>query len=278
MVFCEASIEQIRTVVACLICFETITGLKVNLHKSSLFPVGTVPEIGVFAETVGCQLAELPTTYLGFLIGARSFNSAIWDPVISKVEKKVQNWKAKFLSFGGRVTLLKSVLSGLPIYFMSLLKAHVSVIKKLESLQNNFMWAGDLQEKKLHWVAWEVVKAPRGSGGLGIQDLKIMNNALLGKWAWRFAVVRVAWWRALIVTKCGAGRSDWYASWNEGSAGCSMWRWIVYSNSVFWRHGFLDPGGGLCDFWFDHWVRGGEVVCVFPEDCGCCPIFDFLCL
>ncbi|CAN1774496.1 Putative ribonuclease H protein At1g65750 [Linum perenne] len=131
---------------------------------------------------------------------------------------------------------------------MSLLKAPSLVIKKPEGLQNHFLWAGELQGNKLHWVAWDVVKAPRGSGGLGVQDLKIMNFALLGKWASRYAVERNAWWRSLIVAKCGVGRSEWCMSWNEGSAGCSMWRWIVSVSSVFWQYGFLDPGVGCVIF------------------------------
>ncbi|CAN1778684.1 Putative ribonuclease H protein At1g65750 [Linum perenne] len=146
----------------------------------------------MYAEIVGC-LAAFPTSYLGIPIGSKSFNSAIWDPVLDKMEKRVQTWKAKLLSFGGRVTLLKSVLSGLPIYFMSLFKAPSQVIKENREYTEAFLWASELQKNKLHWIAWEVVKAPRSKGGLGFQDLKSLNTALLGKWAWRFAVERNAW-------------------------------------------------------------------------------------
>ncbi|CAN0880911.1 hypothetical protein LINGRAHAP2_LOCUS13919 [Linum grandiflorum] len=46
-------------------------------------------------------------------------------------------------------------------------------------------------------------------GGLGIQDLKILNTALICKWGRRFVVERDAWWRRLIVLKCGKGPSVW---------------------------------------------------------------------
>ncbi|CAN1778682.1 Putative ribonuclease H protein At1g65750, partial [Linum perenne] len=128
-----------------------------------------------------------------------------------------------------------------------------------------FLWASELQKNKLHWIAWEVVKAPRSKGGLGFQDLKSLNTALLGKWAWRFAVERNAWWRSLMIAKCGGGKSEWQACWNEGAAGCSMWRWIILFSSFFWQHGFLDPGGGWCDFWFDFWVRGVRLCDSFPR-------------
>ncbi|CAN1782834.1 Putative ribonuclease H protein At1g65750 [Linum perenne] len=144
-------------------------------------------------------------------------------------------------------------------------KAPSHVIKRIESLQCRFLWAGDLQRDKIHWIAWDLVKSPRANGGLGVQDLKILNTALLGKWAWRFATERNAWWRTLLVVKCGLGRSDWQSSWNEGPAGCSIWKGIVSFNPVFWRHGFLDPGGGLCDFWSDYWIRGVRLCEAYPR-------------
>ncbi|CAN1252348.1 Putative ribonuclease H protein At1g65750 [Linum perenne] len=110
-----------------------------------------------------------------------------------------------------------------------------------------------------------MVKTSRPAGGLGVHDLKILNEALLAKWAWRFAVERNAWWRGLMIVKCGKGRSDWQTSWNVGSAGCSMWIWIARSCSLFWRHGYLDPGGGMCDFWSDVWIRGVRLGEEFPR-------------
>ncbi|CAN1356356.1 Putative ribonuclease H protein At1g65750 [Linum perenne] len=265
MVFCDATSYQVRSILASLVCFESITGLRVNLHKSSLFPVGIVSDASTFADIVGCQLSAFPTTYLGLPLGVKSFSEAIWDPVIVSMEKRVQSWKTRFLSFGGRIALLKSVLSGLPVYYMSLFKAPMKVVKKLESIQSRFMWAGDLQKGKVHWVAWDMVKTSKRLGGLGIHDLQILNNSLLCKWAWRFAVERVGWWRILLTSKCGVGRSEWQAGWNLGSTGCSIWRWIVPSSSLFWRYGFIDPGGGMCDFWFDLWVRGVRMCEEYPR-------------
>ncbi|CAN1121444.1 Putative ribonuclease H protein At1g65750, partial [Linum perenne] len=265
MVFCDATADQVSHVFAALICFECITGLKVNLHKSFMFAVGSVPEMARFAALVGCQVSVFPTYYLGLPLGVKSFSEIIWDPVLVSLEKKIQSWKTRFLSFGGRIALLKSVLSGLPIYFMSLFKAPAKVIKKLEAIQCRFLWTGDIQKGKVHWVAWDMVKTPKKLGGLGIQDLKILNDALLSKWVWRYAIERRAWWRSLLVAKCGIGRSVWRARWELGSTGYSIWRWIVPFNSLFWRHGFLDPGGGMCDFWFDCWVKGVRLCEVYPR-------------
>lgn len=41
------------------------------------------------------------------------------------------------------------------------------------------------QEKKIHLVDWNPVCQMKRNGGLGIRPLKIVNQALLGKWLWR---------------------------------------------------------------------------------------------
>ncbi|KAF5464295.1 hypothetical protein F2P56_014382 [Juglans regia] len=42
LVFCEATSSQIQTLRAMLLCFEVVSGLKVNLGKSEMVPVGVV--------------------------------------------------------------------------------------------------------------------------------------------------------------------------------------------------------------------------------------------
>ncbi|CAL1403953.1 unnamed protein product [Linum trigynum] len=81
-------------------------------------------------------------------------------------------------------------------------------------------------------------------GGLGVLDLRSVNRSLLGKWVWRFGVERDAWWRKMIVAKCGIGSLEWKPCWNLGSYGCSLWRTIVNESSHFWKVAYVDPGGG----------------------------------
>ncbi|CAN1753324.1 Putative ribonuclease H protein At1g65750 [Linum perenne] len=164
------------------------------------------------------------------------------------------------------MTMVKSVLSNLPIYYMSLFKALVEVIKQIERIQCRFLWEGCSDTKKFHLVSWDLVKASRERGGLGVLDLRSMNLALLGKWTWRFGMERNAWWRNLMVIKCGRGRSDWYATWDGSPSGWSVWKWIVKDSANLWKYGHIDPGGGWVSFWFDFWVSGGRCLSdLFPR-------------
>lgn len=55
-----------------------------------------------------------------FSLGAKAFSKLIWNLVLEKMSSKLVHWKGNYLSFGGKLVLLKSVLTSLPIYFLSL--------------------------------------------------------------------------------------------------------------------------------------------------------------
>ena len=87
-----------------------------------------------------------------------------------------------YLSKGGRITLIKSTLSSLPTYFLSLFPIPVAVASRIDKIQRDFLWGGLGEGKKFHLVNWSQVCQPIHSGGLGIRNLRIFNKALLGKW------------------------------------------------------------------------------------------------
>jgi hypothetical protein len=55
-----------------LICFELVSGLKVNLAKSILVPMGDVSNVGALVEVLGCEVGTLPIPYLGLPWGPGS--------------------------------------------------------------------------------------------------------------------------------------------------------------------------------------------------------------
>lgn len=78
--------------------------------------------------------------------------------MVEKCEKKFVNWRSQYLSLGGRLTLINSVLDAMPTYMMSLFPIPMSVSKKLDSTRRNFYWQGNGGgEKKYYLVEWDVV-------------------------------------------------------------------------------------------------------------------------
>ena len=114
-------------------------------------------------------------------VGANINRTKNWQPIIDRFRAKLCLWKAKTLSFGGRLTLIKSVLGNLPNYYLSLFKAPTGVMEKLETIRRRFLWGGGEDKRKIHWVAWDKVVAPKKKGGLGVGSIQAINIGLLVK-------------------------------------------------------------------------------------------------
>nr|GEZ55497.1 RNA-directed DNA polymerase, eukaryota, reverse transcriptase zinc-binding domain protein [Tanacetum cinerariifolium] len=87
---------------------------------------------------------------------------------------------------GGRFSLLKSVLTSISLYHMSLFKVPIGVLNHLESIRRNFFYGVDGSYRKLAWIGWNMVLTSKKNGGLGVSSFFAHNRALLFKWVWRF--------------------------------------------------------------------------------------------
>nr|GEZ80395.1 RNA-directed DNA polymerase, eukaryota [Tanacetum cinerariifolium] len=159
--------ENVNTLMLMLHCFFLSSGLKINVHKSSIFGIGVrSSHVNSMAARFGCTANSTPFTYLGVKVGTNMKRTSSWDVLVNKVTSKLSSWKPKTLSVGGRLTLIKSVLGAIPTYYMSLFKAPEGVIKRLESIRNSFFIGADLGEKKITWVSWRKTLSHKDRGGL----------------------------------------------------------------------------------------------------------------
>ncbi len=208
LILCGADSSQLWHLKSVFVWFQAISDLKVNLGKSELVPVGSVTNVEDLAGVLGCKVAELPMTYLGLPLGSSFKNPSIWNGIIEKMEQHLAGWKRMYLSKGARVTLIKSTLSNLPTYYLSLFPILVGVAHRIEKIQQDFLWGGLGEEFKYRLVNWDHVCEPICCGGLEIRNLVLFNQALLGKWLWRYASEKEALWRKLVESKYGGMWGD----------------------------------------------------------------------
>ena len=84
-----------------------------------------MPNLEALVGLLGCGQSSLPVKFK---------NLSVWNPILERMERRLAGWKRLYLSKGGKVTLIKSLLSSLPTYFLSLFPLPSKVAKRMEKL------------------------------------------------------------------------------------------------------------------------------------------------
>ena len=179
-------IQNVLALKSILRCYELASGLKVNFHKSRIGGIGVhFNDIERFSLILNCNTMTIPFTYLGVLARGNHRKIYFWQVMLRKLRKRLAIWKGRHISFAGRVTLIKSVISVIPLYFISIFKIPQSVLNTIVKIQRDFLWGWGFEGRKIAWVKWEQMCKPKEEGRLGLKDMRFFNFALLGKWKWR---------------------------------------------------------------------------------------------
>lgn len=261
ILFSEASVAQVRAIRGVLETFCTASGQKVSLEKSKIFFLNNVSRVlgNSISDESGIKSTKDLGKYLGMPVLHRRINKTTFGEILERASTKLSGWKEKTLSFTGRLTLTKAVLSSLPVHAMSSILLPQSTISQLDKISRSFLWGSTQEKKKQHLVAWKKVCSPKSEGGLGIRSAKHMNKSLIAKVGWRLLQDQSALWARVLRCKYKVG---------EVSDG----RWLIKKNtwSPTWMSivvGFIEvilhslswvPGDGteIC-FWEDKWLHGG---------------------
>ncbi|GKB58453.1 putative RNA-directed DNA polymerase, eukaryota, reverse transcriptase zinc-binding domain protein [Tanacetum coccineum] len=176
------STNDMHNIIRVLNVFYLASGLKNNINKSNVYSVRVfTKEVESIASFMGCSSGSLAFNYLGLPIGTNMNNVSRCNTLVDQFRAKLSSWKANLLSIGSHLTLLKTVLGSVGIYYMSIFKVPATINKLLESLRASFFWGGDNVQRKMVWIKWDSVLASNAHRGLGVGSLKSFNLALLQK-------------------------------------------------------------------------------------------------
>lgn len=170
-----------------------------------------------------------------------------------KVHKKLQGWREKTLSIAGKEVLLKTVVQSIPTYVMSCFELPKQLCLDIQQCMARFWWGAKGDERKIHWIAWEKLCAPKTEGGLGYRNLNLFNQALLAKQGWRLLTNPSS-----VAARVLKARYFPHSSFMEAVCQPGMsfsWRSILAGKTVLARGLRYQIGNG-CDvsIWDDPWL------------------------
>jgi len=170
VLFGEASTQQAQVIKDCLEDFCAWSGQKINTQKSSIY---FSPNTNEAMSVEICNVLNIArTTDFGCYLGVPTINgrvnSAMFQSVITRVDKRLAGWKARCLSLAGRLTLIQSTITAIPAYTMQAAKLPRSLCDQLDKKIRCFLWGGTNMQRKPHLVAWDEVTKEKTQGGLGL--------------------------------------------------------------------------------------------------------------
>jgi hypothetical protein len=235
--FANLDRQELHHINQLLKVFGDCSGLRVNLNKTEIFPIrcteATTAE--ALVDFPG-KILSFPGKYLGLPLHTRKLRRVDVQPLIDKIGGRLPGWKGKFLSSAGRETLVKSVLTSQPIYFLTVFPVQNWLIKQIDRLRRSFLWKGEEPEKVNGGhclVNWPTVCTPKEMGGLGILDLERLARALRLRWCWYQWKHEERPWVGLDIP-------------------CDKTDWELFNASTVVTVG----KGNKTNFWHSSWVNG----------------------
>ncbi|RVW49859.1 putative mitochondrial protein [Vitis vinifera] len=196
IIFCEAKKEALLHLGWVLFWFEAASGLKINLDKSMVIPVGEVDGVLDMAAEIGCRVGQLPTVYLGLPLEAPNRDVSAWDGVEERTRRRLSLWKRQYLSEGGRLTLIKSGVCGKEKGGLGLRK--ITILNK--ALLGKWIWRFACAKEEF-WK--KVLEAKYGKEEFGWRTRKA--NGAFGVGVWKEILKESTWCWENMGFKVGKG-------------------------------------------------------------------------
>ncbi|XP_022003085.1 uncharacterized protein LOC110900505 [Helianthus annuus] len=254
------SVQLIRSVLG---KFTSFSGLVPSLPKSTIFFCNVPCDVKTnILSFLPFREGTLPVRYLGVPLISTKLSFRDCRILVERMERKVDNWMTKTLSFAGRLQLINSVLAAMYTYWASVFILPMRIVKDLEKRMRRFLWNASYSRSTRSKVAWKDVCKPKEEGGLGIRSISDVNKALITSHIWSIITNRESLWVQWIHAYRLKGRNFW----DVQARGNLTWSWrkILAIRSLVRPYVWKSIGNGNgTNVWSDNW-------------CSCSPIRNFI--
>ena len=202
----------------------------------------------------------LPVRYLGLPL----LTKAMRKTLVEKIRSKINTWTCRYLSYAGRLQLIKAVLMSIVNFWAAVFRLPSGCIKEVEQLCASFLWTGPELKSTGAKVAWKEICKLKSEGGLGIRALKEVNkvyglkliwrllsgDSLWGKWIKNNLLRRKYFWEVKVSTQSG--------SW--------MWKKLLKLRDIAKMYYKKEVGNGRStSFWYYNWSSKGVLFEILGE-------------
>nr|XP_027096084.1 uncharacterized protein LOC113715980 [Coffea arabica] len=232
--------------------YQAFSGQKINAHKSCfiLSTRASSTHGSMVASTLHFQQQFLPFTYLGAPVFKGRTTCVLFDPLVAKVQARLSHWSSRLLSSGGKLVLLRHVLTSMPMYLLQVMDPPRAVLLRLGKLCNAFLWDKPAGTRGIHWTSWETICFPVAEGGLGFRSFADMCSAFACKLWWRLRK-NESLWASFMHAKYVRGKHPIQVTVARPSP---TWRRLEGIRRVAENHIRWCVGRGFVDLWYDRWL------------------------
>lgn len=180
--------------------------------------------------------------------------------IVEKVQSRLASWMNKLLNKAGRLTLGKSLLNSLPVYYMQVAWLPQNICDHIDKLTRDFVWKGS-RERGINLVGWDKITRKKVDGCLGIRVARDMNTAMLGKLLWDLHANTNKLWVNLLVDKYMGNEAILRVKKLNGSY---IWNSIMKARDIL-RDGYeFRMGNGQSSLWYSSWTELGMLSKLVP--------------